>query len=124
MTFRSLVAVVLAVVSLAACRTGTPVMDRTEKPVRRDGTIAGHVRSESNVAVVSRLVRAIAMPSGPTFETMTNAAGSYTMKVPPGRYRLEVELRQGERLAKQPGETTVRGSDLDPNRDFVIAVTP
>lgn len=124
MTFRPLAAVVLAVTSLAACRTGTPFMDRTEKPARLDGTIAGHVRSESNVAVVSRIVRAIAVPSGPTFETTTNAAGTYTMKVPPGRYRLEVELRQGERLAKEPGETTVGGSDLDPSRDFVIAVTP
>lgn len=124
MTLRHVAAVVLAVASVSACRTGTPVMDRGTKPVRQDGTIAGHVRSESNVAVVSRVVRAVAVASGQTYETTTNAAGTYTMKVPSGRYRLEVELRQGERLVKEPGETTVASSDLDPDRDFVIAVTP
>jgi hypothetical protein len=42
------------------------------------------------------------------------------LKVPPGKYRIEVELRPGERLVKQPGETEVHKSDLDPNRDFEL----
>jgi hypothetical protein len=48
--------------------------------------------------------------------------GGYTIKVPHGRYRLEVELHQGERLTRQPGETQVNRSDLDPRRDFVIVM--
>jgi hypothetical protein len=40
--------------------------------------------------------------------------------VPEGTYRLEVELRQGEKVAKQPADTKVDKSDLDPHRDFVI----
>src|SRR5512134_360805 len=117
MTLRHLAAVVLAVASVSACRTGTPVMDRGTRPVQQDGTIAGHVRSESNIAVVTRVVRAIAVASGQKYETTTNTAGTDTMKGPRGRYRLEVELRQGERRAKEPGETTVASSGLDPNRD-------
>jgi hypothetical protein len=65
-------------------------------------------------------VRAIAVDSGQKYETKTNRAGTYTLKVPPGRYRLEVELRSGEKLAKEPGETKINSSDLDPDRDFVI----
>ena len=72
------------------------------------------------VAVPSRLVRAINVESGQKFEATTNSAGTYTMKVPPGKYRIEVELREGERLVKQPGETEVHKSDLDPNRDFEL----
>ena len=60
------------------------------------------------------------MASGQKFETTTNNAGTYTLKVPPGKYRIEVELREGERLVKQPGETEVHQSDLDPNRDFEL----
>ncbi len=71
---------------------------------------------------MSRVVRAVSIATGEKFETTTNNAGTYTLKVPPGRYRLEVELREGERVVKQPAETEVNPSDLDPDRDFVIGV--
>lgn len=118
----SLLVVVLAL-GLHACRTGVPVMDRGPKPPTQEGTIAGHVRTDGNAAVVSRKVIATAVADGKTYETSTNNAGTYTLKVPPGRYRLEVELREGERLAKQPGETQIDPSDLDPDRNFVITIT-
>jgi hypothetical protein len=41
--------------------------------------------------------------------------------VPEGSYRLEVELQQGERVAKQPAVTKINKGDLDTHRDFVIA---
>ena len=114
--------VAMIVVGLGGCRTGTPVLDRGEKPVSQAGTIAGHVRSSGDAAVVSRVVRAVSLTTGEKFETTTNNAGTYTLKVPPGRYRLEVELRQGERLTKQPGDTQINPSDLDPDRNFVIDI--
>ena len=104
-----------------ACRTGVPVIDTGPKPPTADGTIAGHVSTGSGATgVPSRIVRAINVASGQRFETTTNNAGTYTLKVPPGKYRIEVELREGERLVKQPGETEVHQSDLDPNRDFEL----
>jgi len=104
-----------------ACRTGVPVIDTGPKPPTQDGTIAGHVStSGGTTGVPSRIVRAIDVVSGQKFETSTNNAGTYTLKVPPGKYRIEVELRAGERLVKQPGETEVHKSDLDPNRDFEL----
>jgi hypothetical protein len=122
MTIRLAVIAVVLSTMLGGCRTGTPIIDRGSKPATQDGTIAGHVRTDGAAPVASRVVRAVAIPSGQKFETSTNNAGTYTLKVPPGRYRLEVELREGERLAKDPGETQVNASDLDPGRDFVIAV--
>jgi hypothetical protein len=44
------------------------------------------------------------------------------VKVPEGTYRIQIELRAGEMLVKQPGETRVRNSDLDAQRDFMITV--
>lgn len=114
------VAVVLVAAVAAGCRTGVPVVDTGPKPPTRDGTIAGHVSAAGGTPVVGRVVRAVAVDGGQKFETSTNNAGTYTLKVPPGRYRLEVELRSGEKLAKEPGETTINQSDLDPKRDFVI----
>jgi len=42
--------------------------------------------------------------------------------VPVGTYRIEVELRGGEALSKQPAETHVNNGDLDSARDFVVTV--
>ncbi len=119
------VALTVAVAFAVACRTGVPVVDTGPKPPTQDGTIAGHVSTvDKAIGVESRIVRAISVASGQTFEATTNNAGTYTLKVPPGRYRLAVELRPGEKLVKEPGETEVRKSDLDPNRDFVITAGP
>lgn len=122
MTVREALLVGVTALALCGCRTGVPVLDRGERPATQSGTIAGHVRSSANAAVVSRLVRAVAVATGEKFETTTNNAGTYTLKVPPGRYRLEVELRDNERVTKQPDLTDVNPSDLDPDRDFVIDV--
>jgi hypothetical protein len=120
-----LVVLTAGVVFVVACRTGVPVVDTGPKPPTQDGTIAGHVTTgDGAVPVTTRVVRAISVESGRKFETTTNNAGTYSLKVPPGHYRLEVELRPGEKLVKQPGETEVHKSDLDPNRDFVITVAP
>ena len=105
----------------AACRTGVPVIDTADKPPDRHGTIAGRVVTEGNSAVVSRVVRAIGA-DGTRHEATTNNAGTYSLKVPPGTYKLEVELRDGERIVKGPTETRVNASDLDPDRSFVIGV--
>ena len=44
------------------------------------------------------------------------------MRVPPGTYRLEFELRSGEALATAPQSTEVDPGDLDAGRDFVVTV--
>jgi Carboxypeptidase regulatory-like domain len=124
MAVRYVLLAALVALGSSGCRTGVPVVDRGSKPPTQEGTIAGHVRTDGDVAVVSRLVRAVSVSTGQKFETSTNSAGSYTLKVPPGRYRLEVELRPGEQLSKQPGETQINPSDLDPARNFVIRASP
>jgi len=115
-----LVILALGAVMSAACRAGTPVIDTGPKPPTVDGTIAGQVVSETDQPLSSRLVRAVPIDGSKPYETTTNAAGTYSIKVRPGRYRLELELRQGERIVKQPGETQVNASDLDEDQNFVI----
>jgi hypothetical protein len=101
-----------------ACHPG-PVLSPKENV---GGTIAGIVSTTGNTAVPDRKVTAIDVSSNARFEATTGANGGYTIKVPEGRYRLEVELRPGEAVVKQPGETQVNKSDLDPKRDFTIGV--
>ena len=114
---------VLLLLALAggACRTGVPVLDTSAPPPSTDGTIAGTVRGPGNTApVAGRTVTATSTRSALTFEALTNAEGSYSMKVPPGRYRLRIALREGEQLYDEPGEVTVDPSDIEAGQDFIV----
>jgi carboxypeptidase family protein len=104
----------------SACHPG-PVIDTGPQPV--GGTIAGIVSTDSKVPVPSRKVTAINTESGAKFEATTGSNGGYTIKVPQGNYRLELELKPGETIVKHPDETKINRSDLDPHRHFVISVT-
>ena len=113
--------VILLMLLSVACLPRGPVVGGSKSP-DVGGTIAGTVRSSGGTALASRRVTATDAASGAKFETSTAANGGYTIKVPQGKYRLEVELRPGEVLSEQPFETEINSSDLDPNRNFVITV--
>ena len=110
--------------SVAACHPG-PVLDTGPKPPAVGGTIAGLVSTaEATVAVPSRRVTVVETTTGTRYDTTTAANGGYTIQVPEGTYRIELELRPGEVLTKQPDPTAVTNGDLDTGRDFVITVKP
>lgn len=108
------------VLAAAGCHPGPVIGPGDKLPV--GGTIAGIVSTDGNAAVPGRKVVAIEVASGARFEATTGANGGYTIKVPEGTYRLEVELHPGEVVLKQPDQTRINKSDLDPQRDFTIAV--
>lgn len=106
----------------AGCRAGVPVLDTGAPPPEVNGTISGTVRGPGGTApAVGRTVRAVALDTGRVFEVETGSEGAYSIEVPPGRYRIEVTLLEGERILEQPDDTSVNPSDVDDDRDFVIA---
>ena len=115
-------ALLVLALALSACNAAHgPVLDRGEKPANVNGTISGVVRMAGGGVAAGRKVTAINLATGERTDTSTATNGGYTMKLPPGKYRLEVELQAGERVTEQPAETAITGSDLDAGRDFVIA---
>jgi hypothetical protein len=124
MTARRPIACVVFLIMAAACHGG-PVIT-TEPPLKAGGTIAGIVRAtEGSAPLPTRVVTAINTQTGVRIQTTTGTNGGYTIKVPEsGRYRLEVELRDGEVVAKGPEETEINNGDLDPGRDFEITLKP
>jgi hypothetical protein len=108
---------IFGVLASAACHPG-PVLPAGKGNV--GGTIVGIVSSVGNAPEPNRKVTATNVATGERFEASTGVNGGYTIKVPEGSYWLEVELRTGEVLTEQPGETRVQKSDLDPKRNFTI----
>jgi hypothetical protein len=118
---RLFIAVALITIGIAACH---PPVLTTDPGLKVGGTIAGIVRATGGSApLVSRKVTAIHAASGARFETTTGPNGGYTIKVSePGHYRIEVELREGEVVARGPQETDINTGDIDSGRDFEITV--
>jgi hypothetical protein len=106
-----------------ACHPG-PVLSKGSN-TSVGGTIAGIVKTaNSTVAVPGRKVSAVNVATGAHYDTTTAVNGGYTIKVPEGTYRIELELRANEVLETKPEDTHINNGDLDPRRDFVIAVKP
>ena len=107
--------------SIAGCRRGVPVLDTGPRPVQAEGTISGTVRGpESTSAIEGRIVEVVNVDTNERQRVSTNSAGGFTFKVKPGKYRVELTLRDGESLVKQPGIMNVNRSDIDAHADFVL----
>src|SRR3954463_7392899 len=112
---------VLAVLAVAGCHPG-PVLT-TKLPV--GGTVSGLVSDVGNAPISGRKVTAVNVSSGERFDATTGVDGGYTIQVPEGTYRLALELHTGGVVTKQPPQTRIDKSDLDPHRNFTIsAKTP
>ena len=115
-------AIVCLMTLLAACHPG-PVVNGGATPPATGGTIAGTVRADGgSVSLAGRKVTAINEATAAKFETTTGSNGGYTIQVPAGTYRLDVEVHAGERLSQRPDPTKVDVGDLDPDRNFVLTV--
>ena len=116
-------AAALCLLSLAACRPGVPVIDTAPKPAHPNGTITGRVSGpEGTTALQGRVVEAINVETGERQSETTSSTGGFTFKLKPGKYRVELTLREGESLAKQPGVIDLNKSDVDTHADFVLGV--
>ena len=123
---RSLVVLVVMFAASTAgtsCRHATLVADAGPKPPTAAGTISGQLRTPGNGApVVGRTVTAINNADGKRHQVTTNNTGGFTIKVPPGRYRIEVEQQSGEAVSGAPTDQKVGESDID--SQLVITVGP
>lgn len=113
-------AVFALAVGSVACHPG-PILNT--EPNKVGGTIAGIVRAtDGSMALMTRKVTIVNTKTGQKFDTTTGPNGGYTVKVPEGTYHIDVELREGEVISKQPDDTQVDNGDLDSGRDFEITV--
>jgi hypothetical protein len=111
---------VLAMLSSLACHPSRPVIDPGPRPDVR-GSISGMVSANDGTALGARKVVAVNTTTGARLETSTTTNGGFTMQVPPGTYRLELEMREEEALVTSPEPTEVDPGDLDAGRNFVVA---
>ena len=116
-------AIVVCLLTLVACRRGVPIIDTAPKPANPNGTISGIVSGpEGTTALVGRVVEAINVETGERQRETTSSTGGFTFKLKPGKYRVELTLREGETIVKRPGVIDLNKSDVDAHADFVLGV--
>ena len=115
-------AALAALMFAGACRRGVPLVDTAPKPPVANGTITGMVRGpEGTSPVTGRTVEVINVDTGERSTVTTGSTGGFTIKLPPGKYRLELALHDGETLTKRPGVVDLTRGDIDSHIEFVIA---
>ena len=112
-----LVSLVLA--ALIGCRSGKSLIHRSEDP-NTPGTIAGILRAQNDDRLPGRNVHAVNVETARRYSVVTSVTGGFSIPVPPGKYRLEVELQPGEKILSEPGVIDINESDLDANLEIVI----
>jgi hypothetical protein len=112
---------VLIVCAALGCRTGRPLLDSSRDNDQAPGTIAG-ILTAGGAPVVGRRIQAVRVGSDERYAAVTNVTGGFSIGVPPGRYRLEVVLQEGERVVRDPGVIDINESDLDANLEVVIGI--
>jgi hypothetical protein len=114
----------LLVMLSAGCRTGQPIIDVSGNPAT-PGTIGGILQGAGGGdPFAGRRVQAVSLATGARYSAVTSVTGGFSIQVPPGNYRLEVELRAGEAVVKEPGTIHINKSDLDANIMVEVGPSP
>jgi hypothetical protein len=111
---------ILVLLAGIGCRTGRPLLDSSRDNDDAAGTIAGIVSIVGGDPMPGRRVIAARVGGQERYSAVTNVTGGFSIPVPPGKYRLQVALLDGERVVKQPGVIDINESDLDANLEIVI----
>ncbi len=117
-----LLAGTLALLYAGGCRRGVPAVDLGPKPTVARGTMTGIVRGpEGTSGMPGRIVEIVNLATGEQHSATTAANGGFTIELPKGKYRLELQLHDGETLARRPGIVDLDRGDIDSHIEFVVS---
>jgi hypothetical protein len=117
-----LAAGIVALLYSAGCREGVPVVDLGPKPPAARGTITGIVRGPEGTAPLSgRTVEIVDVTTGEAHTATTTTNGGFTIELPKGKYRLDLQLREGETVVKRPDVVDLDRGDIDSHIEFVVS---
>jgi len=81
----------------AGCHARPTLVTTTSAAI--GGTIAGVVSGPTDESLADRTVSIVNIETGERYQTTTGPTGGYSLHVPPGTYRLDVQLREDERFS-------------------------
>ena len=120
----SLTLTVLVFLTLIGCRRGMPV-DTAPQTAPANGMLRGTIRgSASSIPVDGRTVEVVNVTTGQRQHVTTGDTGGFSMRLTPGKYRVDLVLRGGESVVQRPGIIDLDASDPGARADFVVGTVP
>jgi hypothetical protein len=117
-----LIAGLAALLYSSACRRGVPAVDLGPKPPAARGTITGIVRGpDTSSGMAGRIVEVVNVATGEKTTATTVMNGGFTIQLPKGKYRLDLQLRPGEAIVKRPDVVDLDRGDIDSHIEFVVS---
>jgi hypothetical protein len=112
---------VLVLLAGSGCRRASPVLEAGPTAGHAKVTINGTVRGpERAIPVDGRIVELVNLTTRERTRVATDEDGGYTARVQPGDYRVELTLREGEALVREPGVIHVNRAGNAADGDFVV----
>lgn len=110
----------LTLLGAGACSRGIAA-GRNDGSGEAHATITGSVRGfQSGIGGAGRTVDVVNLDTNERHRLTTDQAGAFVLTVMPGKYRVELALRDGESLMQAPGVVSVGRSASDAHADFVV----
>ena len=109
-----------ALVFVASCNHDIPVIAVGPRSPSARATIYGVVHGPQDTPAGERTVDVVNVATGQRQQVQTSSSGAFTIEVPAGRYRLDLALRDGERLVKGPGEIHLDHGEIKSHVEFVV----
>ena len=111
---------ILALLATTGCNARAEI----ERTKAGQAVISGTVRgSDKQAAIEGRAVDVVNVDTNETRRLTTDNAGGFRLAVRPGKYRVQLALRDGESLLQAPGVMTVEPDHADAHADFVVGIT-
>ena len=111
----------LTLASATGCRQAVAPISAAGDAVPAKATISGTIRGpERAVPLDGRIVDVINLSTNQRRRITTDQGGGFSVRLDPGDYRVELLLRDGEAIVRQPGVIHIDRSDADADADFVI----
>ena len=107
---------------LSGCRRTVPAAAGPAHASEPKGRVSGIVRGPQGAnPFEGRSVEVVNMATGARQRTMTTSGGRFAFRLPPGRYRVELALRPGESILRQPDVISVGANDVESRAEFVVS---
>ncbi len=115
------VGVLFLAVYTSACRMAIDAASDTSRQARDAGTIRGTLRGPEHLTPVDgRVVEIINIDTQERQSVTTDTAGAFSLRVKAGKYRVDLPLRDGETLIRQPGVVHLARPGAATHVNFVI----
>ena len=114
-------AALLILLGAAGCRSSASSAYSTPEQALPQTIVSGSIHvPEGTSPAIGRVVELVNIATRERHRASTGANGGFSFRVAPGEYRVELALREGEAVVRDPGVLRINRSQSEVDADIVL----